>query len=43
EWASGYSKRFGAVYVDYATQTRVPKASAHWYGQVARTGEVADV
>ena len=40
EWAYGYSKRFGAVYVDYATQKRTPKASAHWYGQVARTGEL---
>ena len=38
EWAHGYSKRFGAVYVDYPTGTRSPKASARWYAQVARTG-----
>ncbi|MGY0195960.1 GH1 family beta-glucosidase [Leptothrix sp. BB-4] len=31
EWASGYAKRFGIVHVDYATQVRTPKASAHWY------------
>ncbi len=31
EWAYGYSKRFGLVYVDYATQRRVPKDSFHWY------------
>ena len=31
EWADGYSKRFGIVYVDYATQQRVPKDSALWY------------
>jgi beta-glucosidase len=31
EWNSGYSKRFGIVYVDYATQQRIPKASADWY------------
>jgi beta-glucosidase len=31
EWAEGYSKRFGIVYVDYASQTRIPKASAYWY------------
>jgi len=31
EWASGYSQRFGLVYVDYATQRRIPKASARWY------------
>ncbi|MET9520140.1 GH1 family beta-glucosidase [Streptomyces sp. NPDC002994] len=38
EWAYGYSKRFGAVYVDYETQTRTPKSSAQWYGRIARTG-----
>ena len=31
EWNSGYAKRFGIVYVDYATQQRTPKASAQWY------------
>jgi beta-glucosidase len=31
EWAEGYSKRFGIVYVDYRTQDRILKASAHWY------------
>jgi beta-glucosidase len=31
EWASGYSQRFGLVYVDFDTQRRVPKASARWY------------
>ena len=31
EWAEGYSKRFGLVYVDYRTQERIPKQSAHWY------------
>ncbi|MFI6344091.1 GH1 family beta-glucosidase [Streptomyces sp. NPDC050560] len=40
EWAWGYSKRFGAVYVDYATQARTPKASAHWYAGIARTGQL---
>jgi len=34
EWAEGYSKRFGLVHVDYATQTRTPKASFHWYHDV---------
>ncbi|GAA5106180.1 GH1 family beta-glucosidase [Alloalcanivorax gelatiniphagus] len=38
EWAYGYAKRFGLVYVDYETQERTPKASAHWYAQLARTG-----
>ena len=31
EWNSGFDKRFGLVHVDYATQTRTPKDSAHWY------------
>jgi beta-glucosidase len=37
EWARGYADRFGIVHVDFATQRRTPKASAHWYGAVART------
>ena len=31
EWSFGYSRRFGIVYVDYATLERVPKASYAWY------------
>ncbi|MFF7178551.1 GH1 family beta-glucosidase [Streptomyces sp. NPDC008121] len=42
EWAYGYAKRFGAVHVDYATQRRTPKSSAHWYARVARAGELVD-
>jgi beta-glucosidase len=34
EWAYGYSKRFGIVYVDYATQQRTPKDSARMYSKV---------
>ncbi|NBE52132.1 GH1 family beta-glucosidase [Streptomyces boluensis] len=40
EWAYGYSKRFGAVYVDYDAQTRTPKSSARWYARVAANGEL---
>ncbi|WP_027660117.1 GH1 family beta-glucosidase [Salinispora fenicalii] len=38
EWAEGYDQRWGLVYVDYPTQRRVPKHSAHWYRQVIATG-----
>lgn len=36
EWAYGYTKRFGLIHVDYATQTRTPKASARFYTEVIR-------
>lgn len=40
EWACGYSERFGMIYVDYATQRRIPKDSAYWYRDVmASNGE----
>lgn len=34
EWAKGYEKRFGLVWVDYETQQRIPKDSAIWYSRV---------
>jgi len=40
EWAYGYSKRFGIVYVDYATQRRIWKDSARWYQQVIAANAV---
>lgn len=36
EWAYGYSKRFGIVYIDYPTQRRILKESAHWYARFIR-------
>jgi beta-glucosidase len=41
EWAEGYSKRFGLVYVDYPTQKRIPKQSAHWYRQLIADHQAA--
>ena len=39
EWSLGYSRRFGLIHVDHATQQRTPKASGHWYRDViARNG-----
>lgn len=34
EWAFGYAQRFGLIWVDYATQQRLPKDSALWYKAV---------
>jgi beta-glucosidase len=31
EWGRGYSKRFGLVYIDYPTGTRIPKKSYSWF------------
>jgi beta-glucosidase len=42
EWAYGYSKRFGLVYVDYATQQRIPKDSARWFAGVTRRNGLLD-
>jgi beta-glucosidase len=37
EWSLGYSKRFGIVHVDFATQKRTPKDSAGFYSRVIAT------
>ena len=37
EWAEGYTQRFGIVWVDYETQERIPKESAHWYRELIKT------
>jgi beta-glucosidase len=34
EWAEGFTKRFGLVHVDYATQRRTPRDSYGWYRDV---------
>lgn len=37
EWAFGYSKRFGLIYIDYANnQKRILKDSARWYKEVIK-------
>jgi beta-glucosidase len=42
EWAFGYTKRFGIVYVDYETQKRIPKSSAQWYRRLIRENTISD-
>lgn len=41
EWAYGFSKRFGIVHVDRATQRRTPKASARFFADVIRSAGAA--
>jgi beta-glucosidase len=40
EWAWGYQKRFGVVFVDFGTQRRIPKSSARFYSDVVRANAV---
>jgi len=40
EWGYGYQKRFGIVFVDFATQQRIPKASAVFMAEVARDNAI---
>jgi beta-glucosidase len=41
EWADGYAYRFGIHYVDFATQKRTPKLSAHFYKEVIARNALA--
>lgn len=39
EWAFGFDRRFGLIYVDYGTKARTLKDSAYWYRQlIAQNG-----
>jgi beta-glucosidase len=37
EWNDGYSKRFGIHYVNYTTQHRYPKRSAHYFKELIKS------
>lgn len=41
EWAEGYRKRFGLIHVDFETQQRTLKDSAHWYRQIIESNGAA--
>ena len=38
EWSLGYSRRFGLVHVDFASQRRTPKDSARWFQRLSARG-----
>jgi beta-glucosidase len=40
EWAFGFSKRFGIVWVDFETQQRIVKASGRMYSRIVRTNRL---
>jgi beta-glucosidase len=40
EWTYGYGPRFGIIDVDRETQTRTPKPTARWLGEMARTNRL---
>lgn len=40
EWAQGYTKRFGLIYVDYKNgYSRHQKSSANWFSRFLKVGE----
>ena len=41
EWGAGYANRFGIVYVDHTTQSRILKTSAHWYAGLIKADKEA--
>ncbi|HTZ93715.1 MAG TPA: GH1 family beta-glucosidase [Streptosporangiaceae bacterium] len=43
EWAWGYQRRFGIVFVDFETQRRIPKLSARFYASVVQANAVPSV
>ncbi len=37
EWQEGYTQRFGMIFVDFPTQNRILKDSAHWYASIIKS------
>ncbi|HLI23794.1 MAG TPA: family 1 glycosylhydrolase, partial [Acidimicrobiales bacterium] len=42
EWAQGYSRRFGLVWVDYPSGERIPKSSFDWYRRTVAANAIAE-
>jgi beta-glucosidase len=43
EWQEGHRKRFGIVWVDFATQKRILKQSARFYGEVVAANAIPEL
>ncbi len=43
EWAYGYDKRFGIVYVDFETQQRTIKDSGYWYRDLIQSRQLLPI
>jgi beta-glucosidase len=41
EWSHGFTRRFGLIHVDFATQRRTLKSSARFYAEVIRSNGAA--
>lgn len=39
EWVAGYTKRLGLIYVDFATQERIPKQSFYEYQKIIKANK----
>ena len=42
EWAFGFAKRFGIVWVDFDTQERIIKASGHMYRRIIQNNQLPE-
>jgi beta-glucosidase len=42
EWSFGYDRRFGIIRVDFDTQERIWKDSAHWYSALVAANSLPD-
>lgn len=40
EWFAGYTQRYGLIRVDFDSQERQPKDSAHWYSDVINANSI---
>ena len=43
EWGYGYGRRFGIVWVDYPTGTRIPKSSYFWYRGITASNTLPEL